>query len=168
MATHSCILSWRIPWTEEPGRLQSMVSQGVGHDWATNTFTFKLSIVNRSNIDPKAVKIGSWGQSKLTQWLVSFQMVPVHKYTVHCLCLVTQSCPILWDPMDCSLPGFSVHWISQARILVWIAISYPRGSPWPRDQTQVFCVSCIGRHFFFFKSLSHLESPVNRSVCLWY
>ena len=37
MATHSIILAWRIPWTEEPGRLQSMVSQRVGHDWATNT-----------------------------------------------------------------------------------------------------------------------------------
>ena len=32
MATHSSILSWRIPWTEEPGRLQSMWSQRVGHD----------------------------------------------------------------------------------------------------------------------------------------
>ena len=32
MATHSSILAWKIPWTEEPGRLQSMVSQRVGHD----------------------------------------------------------------------------------------------------------------------------------------
>ena len=32
MATHSSILGWKIPWTEEPSRLQSMVSQGVGHD----------------------------------------------------------------------------------------------------------------------------------------
>ena len=32
MATHSSILAWRIPWTEEPGRLQSMVSEKVGHD----------------------------------------------------------------------------------------------------------------------------------------
>ena len=32
MATHSIILDWKIPWTEEPGRLQSMVSQRVGHD----------------------------------------------------------------------------------------------------------------------------------------
>ena len=32
MATHSSILAWRIPWTEEPGRLQSMGSQSVGHD----------------------------------------------------------------------------------------------------------------------------------------
>ena len=34
MATHSSILAWRIPWTEEPGGLQSMGSQGMGHDWA--------------------------------------------------------------------------------------------------------------------------------------
>ena len=39
MATHSSILAWRIPWTEEPGRLQSMGLQRVGQDWVTNTFT---------------------------------------------------------------------------------------------------------------------------------
>ena len=38
-ATHSSILASRIPWTEEPGRLQSMGPQRVGHDWATNTHT---------------------------------------------------------------------------------------------------------------------------------
>ena len=36
MATHSSTLAWRIPWREEPGRLQSMVSQRVGHDWVTS------------------------------------------------------------------------------------------------------------------------------------
>ena len=38
MAIHSTILAWRIPWTEEPGGLQSMGSQRVRHDWATNTY----------------------------------------------------------------------------------------------------------------------------------
>ena len=37
MVTHSSILAWRIPWTEEPGGLQSMGSQEVGHNWMTNT-----------------------------------------------------------------------------------------------------------------------------------
>ena len=41
---------------------------------------------------------------------------------------VTQSCPTLCDPMDCSLPGSSVHGIFQARILEWVAISFSRGS----------------------------------------
>ena len=42
MATHSSTLAWRIPWMEEPGRLQSMGSLRVGHDWATSLslFTF--------------------------------------------------------------------------------------------------------------------------------
>ena len=40
VATHSSILDWRISWTEEPDGLQSMGSQKVLHDWATNTFTF--------------------------------------------------------------------------------------------------------------------------------
>ena len=42
MAAHSSVLAWRIPWTEEPGRLQSMGSLRVGHDWATSLslFTF--------------------------------------------------------------------------------------------------------------------------------
>ena len=43
-ATHFSILVWRIPWTEEPGELQSMGSQRVGHDLPTNTFTFTLLI----------------------------------------------------------------------------------------------------------------------------
>ena len=61
-----------------------------------------------------------------------------------------QSCPTLRDPMDCSLPGFSVHGILQARILheilqvrilAWVAISSSRRSSQPRDQTLVSCVS---------------------------
>ena len=42
MATHSSILAWIIPWTEDPGGLQSMGSQRVGHNWVTNAFTFSL------------------------------------------------------------------------------------------------------------------------------
>ena len=49
----------------------------------------------------------------------------------------TQSYPILCNPRDCSPPGSSVHGISQARILEWVAISFFRGSSWPRDRTRV-------------------------------
>ena len=44
MATHSSTLAWQIPWTEEPGGLQSMGSLGVVHNWATSLFTFMHSI----------------------------------------------------------------------------------------------------------------------------
>ena len=62
-----------------------------------------------------------------------------------CCCLVAESSPTLFDPMDCSLPGSSVHGILQARILQWVAIPSSRGSSQPRDQTQV---SCIAGRFF--------------------
>ena len=45
--------------------------------------------------------------------------------------LLLQACPTLCDPMDCSLPGFSVHGILQARILEWISVPSSRGSSDP-------------------------------------
>ena len=55
MAIHSSILAWKNPWTEEPGRLQSMGSQRVRHDWATNTHTRGLSLVAVSGGYPPVV-----------------------------------------------------------------------------------------------------------------
>ena len=54
--------------------------------------------------------------------------------------LVVQLCPTLCDPMDCSLPGSSVHEIHQARILEWVAVPFSRGSSRPRDRTWVSCI----------------------------
>ena len=56
--------------------------------------------------------------------------------------------------MDCGPPGSSLHGISQARILQWVAISFPRGSFWPRD---LGCVSCIRQEDSL--PLSHQGSP---------
>ena len=58
---------------------------------------------------------------------------------------VAQLCPTLWDPMDCSLPGSSLHGILQARVLEWVVISFSRGSSHPRDRTLVSCI--LGRRF---------------------
>ena len=68
----------------------------------------------------------------------------------NCCCLycwVSKSCLTLCDPMDCSPPGFSVHGISQARVLEWVAISFSRGSSWTRDRTHV---SWICRWILYF------------------
>ena len=56
--------------------------------------------------------------------------------------IVSQLCLTLCHPMDCSLPGSSVHGILQARILEWDAISFSRASSWPRDQTPVSMLAC--------------------------
>ena len=67
------------------------------------------------------------------------------------LCLVAQSCPTLWDPMDCSLPGFLVHGDSQARILEWVAMPSSRGSSQESNQILLHC-----RRILY--HLSHQES----------
>ena len=70
----------------------------------------------------------------------------MYKDSVHSMKMwVTQWCPTVCDPMDCRLPGSSVHRISQARILERFAISFSRASSRPRDQTHV---SCIAGRFF--------------------
>ena len=58
---------------------------------------------------------------------------------------VAQSCLTLCDPMDCSLPDSSIHGIFKATVLEWVAISFSRGSSWPRDRTQVSRI--VGRCF---------------------
>ena len=69
--------------------------------------------------------------------------------------------------MDCSLPGSSVHWIFQKRILEWVAISFSRRSFQPRDWTQVSLI--VGRHFTIWatrecRALSQLfHSPLSLS-----
>ena len=67
---------------------------------------------------------------------------------------VTQSCPTLCNPMNCSLPGSSVLGILQARILEWVAISFSRGSSQPRNWTQVYP---HGRQMLY--QLSYVGSP---------
>ena len=60
-----------------------------------------------------------------------------------------QSCPTFCNPLDCSLPASSAHEILQARLIDWIAVPSSRGSSWPRDQTHISYVSCIGKHVLY-------------------
>ena len=83
-----------------------------------------------------------------------------HDSLISCSPLVAQLCLIPCDPMDCSLPGRSVHRIFQARILEWVAIFFSRGSSWPRDQTQVTYIA--GRHFTIWAP----REILSESVCV--
>ena len=64
------------------------------------------------------------------------------------VCFVAQSWSDSCNPMDCSPPGSSVHGISQARVLEWVAVSYSRWSSWPRHRTCVSCFSALANRFF--------------------
>ena len=118
-------------------------------------FIFSLSSVSSTiclkNFPFPLVSLHSFVQNQLTIH------VQVCLYTLYSVPLIyffdpyseiAQSCPILCDPMDCSLQGFSVHGILQARKLEWVAMPSSRGSFLPRDQTSVSCVSASAGRFF--------------------
>ena len=71
------------------------------------------------------------------------------KWLMHHITIIVFSCSVASNsetPTDCSSPGSSVHEIFQARILEWVAISFSRGSSWPRDWNHVFlCLLCCRR-----------------------
>ena len=75
--------------------------------------------------------------------------------------------PTLYDPIDCSLPGSSVHEIFQARILEWVAISYSRGSSWPKDQTHISCISCISRRILYHWAIWEAPFFVSEDARIW-
>ena len=73
-----------------------------------------------------------------------------------CCCFVTQSCLTLCDPVDCSPPGSSVRGILQARILEWIAVSFPQDLPNPGIKLRSPTLQAEFFFFFFFNCLSYL------------
>ena len=84
-------------------------------------------------------------QTQLSNWTTTLILFLLpDDITVVCVCVHAKSlhsCPALWDTTDCSLPGSSVHGTFQARILQWIAISFSRGSSWPRNRTGISCIA---------------------------
>ena len=84
MATHSRILAWRTPWTEEPGGLQSVGSQRVGHNWATNTLTTLVMIHGCQGLGREKWTGGTQTTFRAVKWLC--MMMDICHYT----CLQTR------------------------------------------------------------------------------
>ena len=114
-----------------PGSAVHGIFQARILEWAAISFSFL-------NLKRVKFKLCKRNLHKNSGTILSF-------FALRC-CLVIKSCRTLWDPMDCSPPGSSVHGIFQTRILEWVAISSSKGFSQPRDQTQVFC---IDRHILY-------------------
>ena len=93
MAPHSSTLAWKIPWMEEPGRLQSMGSLGVGHDWATSLSLFHFHVLEKEMATHSSVlawripRMGSlvgchlWGYTESDTTEVNHQQQQQHTLT---------------------------------------------------------------------------------------
>ena len=103
-----------------------------------------------------------WFTKLEVTWYISVIIASLTTGRVRTKCVGTKSlqlCLNLCDPMDCSPPGSSVHGISQARILEWVAIS--RGSSWPRDWTCFFYIgSQVLYHWATRKAWANASSEV--------
>ena len=94
-----------------------------------------------------------WCLKDAIQWFIPilplFPHVHIRKHflllVLTLVCVCAQSCLTLHAPLDCSPPSYSVHGISQARILEWVAIAFSSRSSRSRGRTHVSCVSCIVR-----------------------
>ena len=75
MAPHSSTLAWKISWTEEPGRLHSMGSLRVGHDWATSLSLFTF-IVPQPGIEPRFSTLRAWS---LNDWMAEELLIHILK-----------------------------------------------------------------------------------------
>ena len=148
MAPHSSTLAWKIPWTEEPGRLQSMGSRRVGHDWVTS-----LSCIGEGNGNPlqysclenprdgRALWAAIYGvaQSRTRlKWLSSSSssssIVPIFAWNVPLVSLIFfkrslafsvllfSSIPLHWSLKKAFLSLLAVLWNSAFR---WVYLSFP-------------------------------------------
>ena len=139
MASHSSILAWKILWTEEPGRLQSMGSQRVGQDWVINTHICIYSPAELSWKSP------FWGSPRNSSW--SWLSVEGSRWapSSHC-CRWTALTPSL-ARSSLSAPLSSCPPISPSSVLLWL---------W-----QGWLVTCGPQHLSRHLSGSHLLARVN-------
>ena len=164
MAPDSSTLAWKIPWTEEPGRLQSMGSLRVRHNWATS-FTFPFHALEKEMATHSSVlawRISGMGEAGGLLSMGSHNWSDAAAaYTLNVIFKAKRNCAAPaqllnhGQPRDLMDAGSSVCEILQARILEWTAISSSRGSP--RVQTCISCVLCIGRRILYHQH--HLGSP---------
>ena len=101
----------------------------------TNTWILNNTFLNNQHVTEEIKREIKENSRKKWQWKHDYSK-PIKSESES---EATQSCPTLCDHMDCSLPGFSVHGIFQARILEWVAISFCRESSRPGDWTRVSC-----------------------------
>ena len=152
MVTHSSIFAWRIPWTEDWwGSVQNTESWGL-FVTSTNCYCWLIQVYLHHSIFCLLFIMFSCYFLFLLVTCLGFHASFSDLQNIHFVfnstlkwSEVTQLCPTLCDPVDCSPTGSSVHGLLQARILEWAAISFSRGSSQPRDWTQVSCIA--GRHF---------------------
>ena len=143
IATHSSILAWRIPWTEEPGGLVSMGSQRVRHNWATNTFTSSVCFLLESfysESESSSVVCDSLRPLGLySPWNSPGQNIGVGSLSLLQAIFPTQGLNL--GLLHCRRNLYQLSHKGSPRILEWVAYPFSSGSSQPRNWTRVSCTA---------------------------
>ena len=114
MAPHSSTLAWKIPWTEEPGGLQSMGSLEVGHDWATSLSLFTFMHWRRK-WQPTPVFLPEESQGRGSLWAVVYGVAQSRtRLTWLSSSSRLQHTRLLCLPLSPGVCSDSFHWVSDA------------------------------------------------------
>ena len=136
MAPHSSTLAWKIPWAQEPGRLQSMGSLRVGHDWATS---LSLSCIGEGNGHPLHCSCLENPRDGVAWWAAVYGVAQSRTR----LKRLSSSSRL---PTPCRSCHLQIAWASfSAVIIVGSALSSPRPFLRPRPGGSVQSLSCVRR-----------------------
>ena len=122
MASHSLTLAWKIPWTEEPGRLQSMGLQRVGHNWVTS-LSEQECLLN----DTQFV---CWGHSAMfiewipDHWVPCFFSLPWHDVSKFSKLCTSLTLPSWWSYRICVCVCMCVLWLSLVQLATLWTVAY--------------------------------------------
>ena len=114
-------------WTRNQARVPCIGRQILIHCGTREllySLVFYLEIFFRCKFPKPPVCLIKWLFKKKRNVFISTEQIPYKNLNTYHAAKSLQLCPTLCDPMDCSLPGFSVHGILQARTLEWVAISF--------------------------------------------
>ena len=181
MVTHPSVLAWRIPWTEEPGGLQSMESQRVGYNWAYTHHLFS-SVQPLSHVQFFATPwiaacqaslsiTNSWSSPKLTS--IESVMPSSHLFLCHPLLLLPQSLPASWLFPVSQLLAWSGQSIGVSASTSVLPMNIQDWSPlgwtgWISLQSKglarIFSSITVQKHQFFSTQLS---SQSNSHIHIW-
>ena len=162
MATHSSILAWRIPWTEEPGGLPSTGSQRVGHDWATS---LSLIVISTSQMRNSEAFRGSVNLTNVIYWRWQSWI-----WTQGCLTWIELSWHILFSNLWIYFLDSHTYWIRKSQSLFIDYMAWPLHkpptlltTPW---SSTISDMSIITKMIFISKnSTFHCRHTVN---ALWF
>ena len=129
MATHSSILAWKIPWMVEPGRLQSMGSQRVGHDWATSLSLSLASQMVKNLLAMQEIWVQFLGQIPWRwEWLPTSVFLPGEFHGQRSL---TGYSP--WSPKELDANEWLRHIDTLGACIMNIVLSCPNSPPGLQD-----------------------------------